>query len=118
MKTFRFLGWQVYKDAKELFQLVYKTVIKQPKDVRYELGNQIIRSSFSVILNIAGGSGKKSDKELNRFYNMSIGSLNETVAGMDILRDNHFIAHDNFDIFIQRAKNISKQMGGFKKKLN
>jgi len=55
---------------------------------------------------------------MNRFFNISIGSLNETVAGMDVLRDNYFIAHDNFNIFIQRAENISKQMGGFKKKLN
>ncbi|MBI3584018.1 MAG: four helix bundle protein [Nitrospinae bacterium] len=52
MDIFRFLDWQVYKDSKALFKLIYGIVSKLPKDVRYELGNQIIRSSFSVILNL------------------------------------------------------------------
>jgi len=115
MELFRFLGWQFYKDAKELFQLVYKVVSKLPKDIRFELGSQIIRSSFSVILNIAEGSGKKSDKELNRYFDISIGSLNETIAGMDVLLDNHFINKDVFDLVVKNAESISKQLGGFKK---
>ena len=117
MKLFRFLEWQVYKDAKELFQIVNKIVKQLPKDVRYEIGSQLIKSSFSVILNIAEGSGKSSDKELNRFFDISIGSLNETVAGIDVLRDNKFITEDNFDMIIEKAESVSKQLGGFKKKL-
>ena len=117
MKLFRFLEWQVYKNAKELFQLVYEVVKKLPKDVRYDLGSQLIRSSLSVILNIAEGSGKKSDKELNRYLNISIGSLNETVAGMDVLLENKFINGDDFSIIISKAESISKQLGGFKKTL-
>jgi len=88
-----------------------------PRDVNYELGNQIIRSSFSVILNTAEGSRKKSDKELNRYFDIPIGSLNETVAGMDVLRDNQFITEENFKMVLQKAESISKQLGGFKKKL-
>lgn len=117
MKLFRFLEWQVYNDAKKLFQLVFEVVKKLPRDVRYEIGSQLIRSSFSVILNIAEGCGKKSDKELNRYFDISIGSLNETVAGMDVLRDNKLITEDNFNMIIQKAESISKQLGGFKKKL-
>ena len=117
MKLFRFLEWQVYKNGKELFQLVYEVVKKLPKDVRYDLGSQLIRSSLSVILNIAEGSGKKSDKELNRYLNISIGSLNETVAGMDVLLENKFINGDDFSIIISKAESISKQLGGFKKTL-
>ena len=117
MKLFRFLEWQVYKDAKDLFQIVNKIVKQLPKDFRYEIGSQLIKSSFSVILNIAEGSGKSSDKELSRFFDISIGSLNETVAGIDVLRDNKFITEDNFDMIIEKAESVSKQLGGFKKKL-
>src|SRR3990172_4414982 len=117
MELLRFLGWQVYKDAKELFQSVYNIVKKLPKDISYGLGNQLIKSSFSVILNIAEGSGKKSDKELNRYFDISIGSLNETVAGMDVLHDNHFINKEDFNLIAKSAESISKQLGGFKKKL-
>jgi four helix bundle protein len=52
METFRFLEWQVYKDAKEFFKLVYGIVNKLPKDIRYDLGSQIIRASFSIRVQI------------------------------------------------------------------
>ena len=64
------------------------------------MGSQIIRASFSVVLNISEGRGKDSDKELKRFFDISIGSLNETVAGMDILKDNQLITKEQFDIVL------------------
>ena len=117
MELFRFLAWQVYKDAKELFKLVYEIANRLPSNIRFELGTQLVRASFSTVLNISEGSGKNSDRELRRYFNISIGSLNETVAGMDILRDNELITEEEFDLVLQRAKSISRQLGGFKKKL-
>ena len=111
------MEWQVYKDAKELFKLVYGIVNKLPRDLRYEVGNQIVRAAFSVLLNISEGSGKNSDRELRRYFDISIGSLNETVAGMDILRDNQLITEEEFASVLQKATGVSKQLGGFKKKL-
>ena len=75
MKKFRFLEWEVYKDAKELFSLLLKVVKKLPKEYRFELGSQIIRAGLSIILNIAEGSGKSTDKKLNRYFDISLGSL-------------------------------------------
>jgi four helix bundle protein len=54
---------------------------------------------------------------LNRYFDISLGSLNETVAGIDVLLDNGFITKEQFDTVTQKAENISKQLGGFKKKL-
>ena len=118
IKPFRFLEWQVYKDAKKLFRLIYEIVTKLPKEIRYELGGQLIRASSSVILNIAEGSGKKTDRELNRFFDISLGSLSETVAGIDVLRENGLITKDQFAIVVQQAESVAKQLGGFKKKLH
>jgi hypothetical protein len=66
--SFRFLEWQVYEDAKALFRLTLDIVSRLPKEIRYDLGGQIIRASSSVIFNIAEGSGKRSGEELNRTY--------------------------------------------------
>jgi four helix bundle protein len=118
MELFRFIEWPVYKEAKELFQIIYKAIDKLPRDARKELGSQIIRSAFSIILNIAEGAGKNSDKELNRYFDISLGSLNETVAGLDVLKDNGFITQDDFNRLIQKTISVSKQLGGFKKKLS
>lgn len=118
MDKFRFLNWEVYNDSKKLFSYVLKIVRKLPKEFRFELGSQIIRCAFSVILNIAEGSGKTSDKELNRFLDISLGSLNELLAAMDVLKDNKFIKNKEFDDIYKMVVSISNQLGGFKKKLS
>ncbi len=114
---FRFLDWQVYKDSKELFDFVMKIVEKIPKQYRFELGSQVIRSSFSVSLNIAEGSNKHSDKDFNHFLNIALGSLSETVAVFDIFKDNKLVSDHDFDFVLYLSQSISKQLGGFKKKL-
>lgn len=115
MDEFRFLNWKVYKEAKDLLQEVVKIISKLPLHLRYEFGNQLIRSAFSVVLNIAEGSGKNSDKELNRFFDIAIGSTNETLAGLDVLKDNKIISEELFVRLLEKCKSISKQLGGFKK---
>ncbi|MEK7449835.1 MAG: four helix bundle protein [Planctomycetota bacterium] len=117
MQMFRFLEWSVYKESKKLFKIVYNFVDKLPDKVRFDLGRHMLRAAFSVILNIAEGSGKSSDKELNRYFDISIGSLNETVAAADVLKDNNLISDEVFDLVKEKAESISKQLGGFKKTL-
>jgi len=118
MNKFRFLDWTVYKDSQELFSLILKLTKKLPKEYRFELSSQMIRSSFSIVLNIAEGSGKTSDTELNRFINIALGSVNETLAAADALRYNRLITPDEFEDVHGRLYSISNQLGGFKKKLS
>jgi four helix bundle protein len=118
MDKFRFLNWPAYNSSKELFTLVCGLIRKIPREYRFEFGSQLIRSSFSIILNIAEGSGKNSDRELNRFIGISLGSANETLAGLDVLRDNGFITPAEFDRAYELLDSISNQLGGFKKKLS
>jgi four helix bundle protein len=117
MNKFRFLEWKVYKESKDLFSFMLKLVKKLPKEYRFELGSQIIRAALSVVLNIAEGSGKTSDKELNRFLNISLGSTNEVLAATDVMYYNGFITKNDFDDVMNRIDSISSQLGGFKKKL-
>lgn len=114
---FRFLEWSVYKDSKELIRLTINIVNKLPKEYRFEFGSQVIRSSLSVALNISEGSNKHSDKDFNHFLNISLGSLSETVACCDILVDRNLLDKKKFDDILSLSESISKQLGGFKKKL-
>jgi len=117
MDKFRFLKWQVYQDAKDLFSCIIRIGGRLPKEYRFELGSQIIRASLSIILNIAEGSGKNSDRELNRFIDIALGSVNELVAALDTLKDNQLVTKEEFDTMFRRLDNISNQLGGFKKKI-
>lgn len=119
MEIFRFKNWNVYKDAKQLFRLILRIVNKLPKEYRYSIGDQLVRAALSVILNIAEGSGKSSDKELNRFFDIVIGSLNEILAAVDVLRDSRLVSISDleFEEVAQLCYGISKQIGGFKRKI-
>ena len=90
-----------------MFSLLLRAVKKLPKEYRFELGSQIVRAGISVILNIAEGSGKATDKELNRYFNIALGSLNETLAAVDILKDNSFITNEEFNAFFKKINEIS-----------
>lgn len=118
MNKFRFLEWEVYKDSKALFAQVLEIVQRLPREHRYELGGQITRSAFSIVLNIAEGSGKSSDRELNRFIDVALGSANETLAAIDVFHDNNFITEEKFGEIYRRLDSISNQLGGFKRQIS
>ncbi|MFA6254892.1 MAG: four helix bundle protein [Patescibacteria group bacterium] len=114
MKTFRFLDFEVYIKAKEFYRNILK-VSDNLKD--FSLKDQIRRAALSVILNIAEGSAKKSDKEFYRFLQIALGSVSEVFACLDVMRDNNLISIEMFEKLAIDCENIAKQLGGFSKSL-
>ena len=53
--------------------------------LREPLRNQFHRASLSVVLNLAEGSAKSTSKDRRRFYRISLGSLREVQAILDIV---------------------------------
>ncbi len=117
MKTFRFKDFQVYKDAKKFRKTVRHFLEKFPDQERYRLEDQVQRSLFSVLLNIAEGSAKKSDKDFARFLGISIGSMNEIIAAFDLAHDDGFITMEDQQLLEQEAEIVTKQLGSFIKTL-
>lgn len=114
--VFRFLEFKVYQDAKDLNKRIVRITNKFPKDFEY-LKKQIRRSSLSVVLNIAEGSAKVSDKDFNRYLENSMGSVNETAAGLDVSFSEGLVSKEIFDDLIALCSKIVRQLGGFSKKL-
>lgn len=116
-QQFRFLEWEVYRDAQKLFFKVRNVATKLPREYRFEIGSQIIRSSLSVVLNIAEGSGKSSRKEMGRFIEIALGSLYETRAALDTLEKDDTIPVDLPDEIVSDTASIGRQLGGLKRAL-
>ena len=114
--TFRFRNFKVYQEAKKLHIEVAKLTNKFPNGYYY-LKDQINRSSLSVVLNIAEGSSKRSDKDLNRYLENSMGSVNETVSGLEIAIDSNLISQEIFSDLENRYGEVVKQLGGFSRSL-
>jgi four helix bundle protein len=59
--------------------------ILKSKDIDRSLRDQVVRSSTSILLNIAEGTGKRSPADRRRFYEIARGSAMETAAALDVL---------------------------------
>ena len=112
----RYRKFQVYTEAKEFHRLVVRLTARFSKDFDY-LVRQLRRSSLSIVLNIAEGSAKDSDKDFNRYLLIALGSVNETMAGFEVARDEQLLSQEDFLLVEKNAINITRQLGGFSKKL-
>jgi len=81
---YKFEKLRVWQQAMDLAVKIYKFTEQLPKEETYGLRGQLRRASVSISLNIAEGTGDKSDKELVRYLYLAKKSLFETVAGLKI----------------------------------
>ena len=111
---FRFREFPVYKEARK-FRRDLKQLSKKkfPQEENYVLRQQLWRALDSIILNIAEGSNKHSDKEFSRFLNIALSSLNEVVACLECALDDNYIAKEDYCEYLDRAENITRQLKAF-----
>ena len=114
--SFRFLKFKVYTDAKTLHKELVRITKGFPREFLY-LKDQLRRSSLSIVLQIAEGSVKKSDKDFNRYVEMGMGSTNETAAGLDVAFAEKLISETEFQNLISLCEEVVNQLGGLSKKL-
>ena len=114
--TFRFLEFKVYKDAENLHKEIVRISRRFPREFYY-LKDQILRSSLSIVLNIAEGSAKNSDKDFNRYLENSMGSANETASALNVAFSDKLITESSYRDLLELCESVVKQLGGFSKKL-
>lgn len=69
---------EVWQKSHEMYMYIKKNISpKFPREERYELNSQLLRSALSVPLNIVEGCGRYTDKDFAHFLDNSLGSVNE-----------------------------------------
>lgn len=117
-KKFRFRQFRVYNDARQfIIEVKNLSKLKFPKFEQFCLMSQIWRALDSIILNIAEGSDRGTDKDFAHFLNNSHTSLNEVVACLDVALDNKYIDKKEHAEFLQKAEELANQITAFRKKL-
>ncbi len=111
--NFRFRDWPVYRDARQFRINVMNTVKTFPTEEKYALADQTCRALSSILLNLAEGSNKNTDKDTRLFVNRAHGSLDEVVACMDCALDNRYITSDQHSEILGKADVLAKQLKGF-----
>lgn len=116
MKNFKqLLIWQ------KGFQIAissFKLVETFPKEERFSLSNQITRAAVSIPSNIAEGSSRTSEKDYNRFLEVSLGSSYELETQI-LIADAVKYGNEQLRIsMLQDIQEEQKMLVGFISKLN
>ena len=108
LPMFDFEKLEVYRQAKS-FHLKMKG-LTQMNDLQNPERNQLIRASLSIVLNIAEGAGRFSERDKRNFYIIARGSVYECIAILDLMKDQQQIEGDCFRNFFTMGEEISRML--------
>jgi four helix bundle protein len=95
---------EVWCDALDLVEAIYRITSSFPTDERFGLTSQLRRAAVSVPSNIAEGSARRTRAELLQFLYVARGSLAEIETQIQIARRlSYLAADDNLDDLLDRT---------------
>ena len=105
---FDFEKLTVYTKAK----IYNKEISKVLKQITIDAAtrNQLRRSSLSIVLNIAEGTGRNTNADKRNFYVISRGSVFECVAILDLLKDEDVLSEVLFKEFYMKSDELSRML--------
>jgi four helix bundle protein len=83
----------------------------------YGLTSQMRRSSISIPTNIAEGYGRNRDTELNRFFEIAMGSASELEYLVLLARDLNFLGKEECNTLMNEITEIKRMLASFIQKL-
>lgn len=117
--AYKFEQLDVWKQALDYIDLIYKLAESLPRSEDYNLKSQITRAATSVALNIAEGSQGQSDAEQGRFLGMAIRSLIETVACQQIIRRRKYFQDEALlNKAYEDSQVLAKKLQAFRKSIS
>lgn len=105
---FDFEKLTVYKKAKTFNKSV--SIFLESTKVDRVTHDQLRRASFSIMLNIAEGSGRFTKPDKRNFYVIARGSVFECVAIFDYLKDLDRMSYEVFRQYYTSLEEISKML--------
>jgi four helix bundle protein len=106
--VFDFQKLDVYQKAKSFCKDIAATIATQKFD--RTTNDQLRRASFSIMLNIAEGASRFSNKDRRNFLVISRGSVFECVAILEYLKEVEAITSESFQYYYCRLEELSKML--------
>jgi four helix bundle protein len=118
MKVHNFKELKVWQKAMDLTVRAYMLTALFPKEERYGLIAQIQRAVVSIPSNLAEGCGRVTNKDLQHFVSMSMGSCYEVETQMILAYRFKYVSVEDLHAFEQSASEVQKMLFGFYNSLN
>jgi four helix bundle protein len=108
-----FTELETWKEARILKQGIIKIVKEFPPEEKYNLIDQIRRSSRSITANIAEGYGRFNYQETIQFIRQARGSLTETLDHLITAMDEAYINEEIYKRFEKQYEKVLKLINGY-----
>ena len=109
---------EAWQKARELVNKIYEISCNDDFVNDFTLKGQIKKASISIMMNIAEGYARKSNREFKQFLNYSHVSCAEVQSALYVALDQKYINQMQFDNLYKKTEEISKMITSFSKYLN
>ena len=89
-----------------------------PKEEKFLLTDQLIRSSRSVTAQISEGHGRYHYQENIQQLRMARGELVETMDHLTVALDEKYISKEEFERMLELSREVERMLNGYIKYLN
>jgi four helix bundle protein len=107
---------QVWEKAHNLTLAVYRETRNFPNEERFGLTSQIRRSCSSVPANLAEGCGRRSDGEMARFIQISMGSGAELSYHLLLAKDLGFLKNEEYSRLNLALREVMRMLSSLSQK--
>ncbi|MDD2640532.1 MAG: four helix bundle protein [Arcobacteraceae bacterium] len=107
----------IYKLSLNLSKDIWEVYVNLSADLKYNIGNQVIRSIDSIGANIAEGYGRFHYKDSIKFYYNSRGSLWESKHWVYLLYQRKLINQERYEKMLADLELLGKKLNGFIKSM-
>ena len=114
----KYTNLQIWQQAMELVEEIYKLTKTFPADEKYGLISQMNRAAVSIPSNIAEGAGRCSNKDFSHFISISIGSMFELNTQLVLSERLGFIDNTQCEKLQESLDNLQRMAVSFKNKLD
>lgn len=114
---FRFESLDIWHMARAYATKVYAVTAKFPRHEDYGLKSQLNRAVNSISLNIAEGSGKRSNKSFDYHLDIAVGSTFEVVGASFLALDRGYITEQEHKVLYDEGERLGKSINAFRRTL-
>ncbi len=107
-----FSDLKAWQEGHQLVLMTYKITDDFPTKENFNLTLQMRRCAVSITSNIAEGFSRKSNKEKDRFYYVTLGSITELQNQLLIAKDLHYLDYEKFKQISEQIVRIQKLVNG------
>jgi len=95
-----------------------KLLKNYPREELYSLVDQTKRALNSILLNIAEGTNRNTNKDMRVYINRAHCSLDEVISCLDCALDDNYITNSDHKNALLEASGLAKQLRAFTKHLS